>query len=411
MNAPDSPTPDDPRFSPPDPPLSQPAPADVRAGPAPGTGYDDGLPVEPLEGAPDIRVLPQARAPRPPHPGFWWAVLWTLGYIIVTQVPAALIAVIILMSMLGDRPDLMQRLQDPNLSKSREYIQAMGPALFVAQILGIAGSWLAIRLVIGRNWPRVLGLRLPGLAHTVLAIIGLPALMTTSVCVSVAVKRGFEHMFGTGDPFGLDEMMRMFGDWPIHFAVVAIGVGPALAEELFCRGFLGRGLVGRFGAWWGVILTSLFFGIMHVEPRQAIYATLIGVMLHAAYLWTRSLWVPILLHFLNNTISVIALHWRDLDRLDVAVDRAPWHVLGIISAGAVALLVGVGWALYTSRARLVSPTGAGHWEPPYPSVAHPPPETATRVIHPAPSGGAWLGVLTGALGFAGCIWLAVRMYR
>src|SRR5207248_2667396 len=86
----------------------------------------------------------------------------------------------------------------------------------------------------------------------------------------------------------------------LWFAILINAVGPALIEELFCRGFLGRGLVGRYGVLLGVLLTSVIFAVMHSDIPHMALAFVLGVYLHLAYLATRSLWVPVLLHFLTN---------------------------------------------------------------------------------------------------------------
>src|SRR5207247_6579582 len=89
---------------------------------------------------------------------------------------------------------------------------------------------------------------------------------------------------------------------PLWFTLLVLAVGAAVNEELFCRGFLGRGLVGRYGVVLGVLITSAIFGLIHGNVPQGIWAFVLGCSLHLAYLATRSLWVPMLLHFLNNAV-------------------------------------------------------------------------------------------------------------
>ena len=62
--------------------------------------------------------------------------------------------------------------------------------------------------------------------------------------------------------------------------------------------------MGKYGAFWGVLMTSFFFGAIHGDPRQATYALCMGAVLHAIYLCSRSLVVPMLLHFSNNALAV-----------------------------------------------------------------------------------------------------------
>src|SRR5262249_22812770 len=154
--------------------------------------------------------------------------------------------------------------------------------------------------------------------------------------------------------------------WPAWVGVLGIGLGPALAEELWCRGFMGRGLVARFGVVGGVLLTSLFFGLLHLDPALILATGFLGLCLHFVYLTTRSLWLPMLLHFLTNSLAVVLTHYPDLQKL-VGDEE---HLSASICAGAFALLVAVGWALYVSRARLLGSQtlGSGAWQPDHPGV-------------------------------------------
>ncbi|MDN3243439.1 CPBP family glutamic-type intramembrane protease [Glycomyces tritici] len=77
----------------------------------------------------------------------------------------------------------------------------------------------------------------------------------------------------------------------------------AVTEELLFRGVLLRIVEGRFGTWIALASTSIVFGLIHlVNPHATLWgATAIAIeaggMLGAAYIATRSLWLPIGLHF------------------------------------------------------------------------------------------------------------------
>src|SRR5207244_1470775 len=129
--------------------------------------------------------------------------------------------------------------------------------------------------------------------------------------------------------------------WPLPIAILIIGFGPAIGEELWCRGFLGRGLVGNYGPVAGAFLTSFLFGLIHIEPRQAMVAMLMGLVLHYTYLMTRSLLVPMLLHLLNNSLAVTASHVHFFDFLD-----APEMLAPPVYLAAGLLLLAVCWTLY-----------------------------------------------------------------
>jgi hypothetical protein len=143
----------------------------------------------------------------------------------------------------------------------------------------------------------------------------------------------------------------------------------------------------------GVLLTSFFFGAMHLDPPQAMGAAVLGIGLHLAYLATRSLWVPMLLHFLNNSLAVVALTQSNtvLDAFDKAPANTPWLIVLLLYVSAVALVVTVGWALYQSRARVEPVEGAEHpWCPAYPGVEYPPRGSGSVVVSRRPSAAAMI---------------------
>src|SRR5262249_51672781 len=105
---------------------------------------------------------------------------------------------------------------------------------------------------------------------------------------------------------GMEDLLLETRAWPLLVAVLVIAVMPAFSEEIWCRAFLGRGLLGQYGVVCGVLITSYFFGAMHILPHQGAMAMFMGLVLHYAYITTRSLLAPMLLHFLNNATSVLA---------------------------------------------------------------------------------------------------------
>jgi membrane protease YdiL (CAAX protease family) len=308
--------------------------------------------------------------------------------------------VVLVVLLMGSRPGLpLDQLTDmQSLMDSREYSLAMLSTISLSQILVVIGSLVVIRLVVGKDWPRVLALRLPSLTHLVLALLGLAGL--------IVIVSGLDNLVKQVVPglFDYEKMIRLFGDWPWPLGVLIIGLGPGIGEELWCRGFLGRGLVGRHGVLGGVLLTSLLFGLIHLEPRQAIGAMGIGLFLHFSYLASRSLLVPMLLHTANNSLSILALHIPALESLDKPAVHIPWYVY----AAAVLLLAIVVWGFSQSWARLADRPGEGTiaWRPAYPGVEYPPPGTATRVVHPRLAWHAWIVVAASLVLFAGSIYLA-----
>jgi membrane protease YdiL (CAAX protease family) len=88
-----------------------------------------------------------------------------------------------------------------------------------------------------------------------------------------------------------------------------MAVVPAFGEELLFRGTLQK----IFGTWFksphaAILVTSLLFALMHMELFYVIVLFLLGVFLGYLYQWSKNLWLPISIHFLNNSIIVV-LAW------------------------------------------------------------------------------------------------------
>lgn len=358
-------------------------------------------------------VVPVDLPPRPPHPGFWMAAAWCVGFLLLTQIlPPMPLAVWYAVfeagriSQGGTAPEDLRSMQD------RAADTLLVPSVAVTGVAGFAMALLVLRFMAGADWTRKVGLRRPSLAHFVLVLLMSPSIMVLGNFVFTELK---EFLPGTKELLerllpglgveipDVEQMVEKFRSLPTALAVFLIGVGPGITEELWCRGFLGRGLVARYGVVAGVILTSFFFGAIHVDPRQGAYAMVMGLVLHFVYLATRSLWMPMLLHFINNATAVIHDKIPGLDLVLPYLDIPNSRML----SSACLLLAAGGWALFESRPRLRHAVSGEEipWGPEFPGVEHPHPESDLLVEHPRPQIVSW-GLALGA--FAVFAWALYR---
>jgi membrane protease YdiL (CAAX protease family) len=209
----------------------------------------------------------------------------------------------------------------------------------------------------------------------------------------------------------MEQLVEESRSWHPLVAVLVVAVMPAFSEEIWCRGFLGRGLIGQYGAVCGVMITSFFFGAMHLLPHQGAMAMMMGLVLHYAYITTRSFLAPMLLHFLNNATSVLGSRLGEVaEQVDVGPEQIPLTLYGC----AALLFVAAGWALYQSRARVVYPEDAAgnpYRLPPYPGVALPPPNSGAVITKTWPSLAAGALTLVAFLAFATVFGLATYGIR
>ena len=95
-------------------------------------------------------------------------------------------------------------------------------------------------------------------------------------------------------------------------AIIAVTLGP-LMEELFFRGFMYPVLARRMGAAWGIVLTALPFGLIHLPQYgwawgAALVIVMVGVVCGVVRAVTRSVGASFLVHVgYNGTQMIIAL--------------------------------------------------------------------------------------------------------
>jgi membrane protease YdiL (CAAX protease family) len=398
-----------PSWDPSQPALPEVVPADALDLPSPihgldqqRVGEDSVLLSENDEEVPE--VLP---APRPPHPNFGWALLWCLGFLLVTQILCPVVGFFIILFWEVIRAPTVESVRQ---TLTPEWLQEIvqRSAAELATIVGISVisfSLVAVRLVVGRNWKRRLALKPPSLAHFILVLLGFPALFYLAEGIYALARRYLPGMHDFGLP-GMEDAVEQFSTWNPAVAVLIIGVGAGIGEELWCRGFLGRGLVGNYGIIPGVLLTSLFFGLIHIDPQQATMAFFMGICLHFVYLTSRSLLLAMFLHFFNNSVSVLLLT-LPITLPGTDNDSSNENIHPVLYLGSVFLLAAVGWAMYVSRVRLIRRSDElPSWRPDYPGVEYPPAGSGTVVWRPWPGWQASGVVLGGVLIFALSIYVA-----
>lgn len=91
-----------------------------------------------------------------------------------------------------------------------------------------------------------------------------------------------------------------------HIAyIIAVSVVPAVTEEFLYRGCV-MGRLREFGDGFALITSALLFGIMHGNFTQAPFAFVVGLATGWAVIYTDSIFPAMLIHGLNNFMSVIA---------------------------------------------------------------------------------------------------------
>jgi membrane protease YdiL (CAAX protease family) len=85
-----------------------------------------------------------------------------------------------------------------------------------------------------------------------------------------------------------------------------IAIIPAIGEELLFRGVIQK-LFGDLAnnKHVGIVLGAFLFSAMHMQFYGFLPRFALGIMLGYLYLWSGSLWLPMLAHFLNNGMAIL----------------------------------------------------------------------------------------------------------
>lgn len=184
-------------------------------------------------------------------------------------------------------------------------------ALVIAFIVGYLFAFLIIWYIAvklrGADW-QTLGFRSfnfwGGLGLAIAAFF--IARVITAIYTVIAQQLGLEPSQDLAR-----ELPRAFGTGTAGFilAIIVVAVIAPVVEELFFRGFLYTALRKRWGIVAAVILSSVIFSFFHFNVFNFIPIVIIGVALAYLYEITGSLGPPIMLHALNNLLSVIVVYY------------------------------------------------------------------------------------------------------
>ncbi len=87
-------------------------------------------------------------------------------------------------------------------------------------------------------------------------------------------------------------------------STISTAIVPAICEEYLFRGAILTNLT-PFGNSTAILGSALLFGLMHQNPFQLLYTTLMGIVIGYVYVKTKSIWVCMIIHFANNFTTVL----------------------------------------------------------------------------------------------------------
>jgi len=132
--------------------------------------------------------------------------------------------------------------------------------------------------------------------------------------------------------------------------LLMVVIAAPVLEELLFRGVILDGLLRKYSARTAILVSSVLFGLMHLNPNQVVTGTILGAFAGWVYFRSRSLLACILIHMAANGAGYLARSLLDEAKpIDVSSSLVESHggvvpMVGTI-AGSVLVVVASVWAL------------------------------------------------------------------
>lgn len=191
------------------------------------------------------------------------------------------------------------------IAAAKNVIMLVLPALLLNKMLTEVSSGNFVSSI---NRPLTLKMLLAGVLVTVALV---PAISSLSLLNhQLLPQSGWLHDIAVSQDasvnayYALVMTSRVPADWIANIVVVALLAG--VGEELFFRGIL-QGFAVRCGmrGWVAVFVVALLFSLVHFQVSEFIPRLAMGVVLGFAYLKTGRIWMPVVVHVVNNVVALV----------------------------------------------------------------------------------------------------------
>lgn len=151
-----------------------------------------------------------------------------------------------------------------------------------------------------------------------------------------------------------EKIMRAFTStrslWGLFVNLMMIGVLAAVGEELIFRGLLQRLLAGMIrNAHIAILITAVLFSAFHFQFFSFLPRFVLGIILGYLMYLGRSIWFPIVAHFVNNAMGVLYYFFNSRGSADDVLEEIGTSTLIPIAALVSLVLFGVFFLLWYYR--------------------------------------------------------------
>ncbi len=131
-----------------------------------------------------------------------------------------------------------------------------------------------------------------------------PMVIVTTIAANI-MSDPLQFLLPEAPQWFMDMMEKMMVGRPLWVTLLSVSVFAPIFEEWLCRGMILRGLLRTMHPIWAMMISSMIFAIIHLNPWQALPAFVLGMLFAYVYYRTGSLKLTMLMHCANNTFSAL----------------------------------------------------------------------------------------------------------
>lgn len=237
----------------------------------------------------------------------------------------------------------------------------MGP-LRLIQIFSSTGMFIVPALFFAKlestNWTEYLGLRkvtLMMLVFAVLIMLSSGPLLEWSLQLNKSMKlpaflKDIEDWMRLKEQemAVMTKMLLKMDSVPLLLVnLLMLAIIPAIGEEFIFRGCLQKILARWTGNQHAAIwIAAIIFSTIHFQFYGFIPRMLLGALFGYFLVWSGSIWVPVLAHFMNNSVAVITAYVYQQNGISLDKMDKPDPVSWMVYVACIPLTVMLLWVFY-----------------------------------------------------------------
>lgn len=224
-------------------------------------------------------------------------IFYPIIFILIFWVMQAVATVVVLLGSAVSNTYMLEQIVESGTIPSN-LIDTASPELLAWSILASGIVTMAILALLQKtDWKRAINIHIIDWGNSLAAIIG------AIVCImSLNITMEFFSLPDTMETLFIDMAAS-----PIGLFTMGV-VSPVVEEFVFRESVLGHMLHRGMQKWMAIIISSLLFGVIHMNPVQIPFAAGIGLVLGIIYYKTGNIVITSIIHIINNSLAAWQLN-------------------------------------------------------------------------------------------------------